>query len=102
MSGSSIGGAARVARALPAAIVTGLRAPRRARRHPTVVEVRALRHDGWIVESVAVSVNPPRAAVRLTRNGQVREIADNEPAFAAYAAALRTRLSDGPIIGGAT
>ena len=81
-----------LAAAGPAAMGAMLRAPATARRHPKSREVQSLRRSGWSVERVLLSPSPTRAAVRLVKGPDAREIADNDLAFAAYAAALRTRL----------
>ena len=84
---------ARIAATIPAVVGAALRAPARVRQHPKAEEVRSLRRQGWRVEQVSVSTTPTRAAVRLVLDGEVREVADNDPAFAAYAAALRVHLA---------
>ncbi len=80
----------------PAAARALLRAPAAARRHPLALEVQALQRQGWAVDHVWLSTTPVRACVRLRSGGEVREIADNDPAFAAFAATLLTRRGSRP------
>ena len=94
LTGDVLARSGRAVVAVPSAVVAGITAPARARRHPKSSEVRALRRDGWELRDIALSVNPGRAAVRLERHGSVHVVADNDPAFVAYAAALRAVLPE--------